>query len=50
MRRVPLKLSTRRTGWYGEGCYRQLGRRFLKRLEHRHNRHTANAALRREGR
>ncbi len=33
-----LKLADKRTGWYGEGCWRARGRRFIKRLEHRYNR------------
>jgi hypothetical protein len=33
-----VKFLDKRTGWYGEGCYGPLGRAFIKRLEHRHNR------------
>lgn len=43
-----LKLSDKRTGWLGEGCTRTNGRRFIKRYEHRHNRHVSRAAIRKE--
>jgi hypothetical protein len=33
-----LKLTDKYTGWLGEEAWRQKGRRFIKRLEHRHNR------------
>ncbi len=33
-----LKLTDKYTGWTGEECWRAPDRRFLKRLEHRHNR------------
>jgi hypothetical protein len=36
------------TGWFGEGCWRSHGRRFIKRLEHRHNRRVLNLATRKE--
>lgn len=41
-----LKLIDRRTGWYGEGCWRAAGRRFIKRLEHRYNRRVLNKQTR----
>jgi len=41
-----IKLIDRRTGYYGEGCWRSLGRRFIKRLEHRYNRRVLNKELR----
>lgn len=41
-----VKFEDRYAGWLGEGCMRPLGRRFIKRLEHRHNRHAARAAIR----
>lgn len=43
-----LKLSDKRTGWLGEGCVRPNGRRFIKRYEHRHNRHAARSLIRME--
>lgn len=33
-----LKLVNKYTGWIGENCWGQRGRKFLKRWEHRHNR------------
>ena len=45
-----VKLADKRTGWYGEGCWRAAGRRFMKRLEHRHNRHFWNALTLKEAR
>ena len=33
-----MKLADRHTGWIGETCHRQNGRRFIKRFEHRYNR------------
>lgn len=41
-RKTFLKLPDRYTGWLGEDCYRQQGRHYIKRLEHR--------AIRRKGR
>lgn len=41
-----LKLADKYTGWIGEGCMRSNGRRFIKRLEHRHNRHHARGECR----
>lgn len=41
-----LKFADKRTGWLGEGCWRSHGRRFIKRLEHRHNRHMARKECR----
>jgi len=43
-----VKFADKRTGWYGEGCWRPAGRRFLKRLEHRHNRHVARKVVYKE--
>lgn len=42
-----VKLSDRRTGWYGDGCWRQRGRAFIKRLEHRYNRRIGHSLERR---
>lgn len=33
-----LKLADKYTGWIGEECWRQNGRKFIKRLQARHNR------------
>jgi len=33
-----LKLQAKYSGWIGEGCWRSLGKRFIKNLEHRANR------------
>ena len=33
-----LKLEDKYTGWVGEYCWRQRGRKFLKRWKNRHNR------------
>lgn len=33
-----LRLEDKRTGYVGEECWRARGRKFIKRLEHRHNR------------
>lgn len=43
-----LKFEDKRTGWVGEGCWRMHGRRFIKRLEHRHNRHAARMMIKKE--
>ena len=40
-----LKLPDRYTGWLGEDCRRQEGRRFIKRVEHRAIRHYARRDL-----
>lgn len=42
------KFCDKRTGWYGESCWRQRGKRFLKRLVNRYNRHAQNAQLNKE--
>ena len=34
-RQTFLKLPDRYTGWLGEDCYKQEGRKYIKRLEHR---------------
>jgi hypothetical protein len=47
-RRAPFKLTDKRTGWYGEGCWRSHGRKFLKKLEHRHNRRCGQQEIRQE--
>lgn len=33
-----VKLADKYTGWMGESCLNSPARRFIKRLEHRHNR------------
>lgn len=33
------KMVDKRTGWFGEGCVGPKGRKFIKRLCRRHNRH-----------
>lgn len=44
-REKTVKFFGKRTGWYGEGCYKQEGRKFIKRLVRRINRHVMNASL-----
>lgn len=41
-----LKLSDKYTGWFGESCINRQARRFIKPMEHRHNRHVARAQMR----
>ena len=45
-RRAFLKLPDRYTGWLGEDCSRQEGRRFIKRVEHRSIRHYVRKEIR----
>ena len=40
-----LKLPDRYTGWLGEDCRKQNGRRFIKRMEHRAQRHYARKQI-----
>lgn len=40
-----LKLVDKYKGWCGEECWRAPGRRFIKRLEHRYNRHKALSVI-----
>lgn len=47
-RKTYLKLPNRYTGYLGEDCYRQEGRRYIKRLEHRAVRHAAKLDIREE--
>jgi len=43
-----VKFDDKRTGWFGEGCWAAEGRRHIKRLQRRHNRHIVPAIIRRE--
>lgn len=36
-----VKFDDKRTGWYGESCFAAEGRKFIKRLQRRHNRRNA---------
>lgn len=45
-RKTYLKLPDRYTGWLGEDCHKALGRRFIKRVEHRAHRRNAKAMIR----
>ena len=40
-----LKLTDKYTGWMGEGCWTAKGRRFIKRLQTRHNRRILNKEM-----
>lgn len=41
-----LKLNDKYTGWVGESCINSRARRWIKRWEHRHNRHLSRNNLR----
>lgn len=43
-----LKFAMKFTGWYGEDCYKAEGKRFIKRLVNRINRHFYKSQLRKE--
>lgn len=47
-REVSFKLVDKYTGWYGDGCWAQEGRKFLKRLQRRHNRHVLDRSWQQE--
>ena len=40
------KLNDKYTGWWTEECFRAQGRKWAKRLEHRHNRRLAKKDIR----
>lgn len=42
-----VKFDDKRTGWFGEGCWAAEGRKHIKRLQRRHNRHIAATVIRR---
>lgn len=47
-RKTFLKMPDRYTGWLGEDCFKQEGRRYIKRLEHRAHRRVAKQEVRGE--
>lgn len=44
-RKTFLKLPDKYTGWLGEDCHRQRGRRFIKDVEHRAHRRYVKAQI-----
>ena len=47
-REKTVKFFAGRTGWYGEQCWSAHGRKFIKRLVNRTNRHFANMQTKKE--
>lgn len=42
------KFADKRSGWFGENCFKAKGRRFLKRLCRRYNRHYWNRVVKQD--
>ncbi len=43
-----VKFDDKRTGWFGESCFAAEGRKFIKKLQHRHNRRNAQKIIQKE--